>query len=464
MALKFHPDKNQAADAEEKFKEIAEAYEVLSDPDKRSAYDRYGEEGLRRSSKRSSSSSGGFPRNFSFHPMDPFEVFRSFFGGGDPFKDLHFMHHHHNRDPFEGLFNFARPQTSLNQQQRPFISDSFFTHSSIFSGFPSFGHASRSLFDEDLVDGANVQTTTFTSDHGPGRGVTVHITRTVVGDDGSVRKEMRFRTESDNKENKKKHSIDNDSKGKKSNSKPTAARFESRAQSTSSSSLSSGVEDMAMDSSPPRQRQQNQQQSQRGRGTKQHPSTSRSKSAFSFPSSSSTQRPSNNNLPPQSSSKLRSNKEESARNKIPKATSPPLSPSYLQPTVSSLKKTNSNNSSCSSSSSSGVPIRATKDNHKQTTNVPKNPPSKKANNNMVQCPICNKKLDKSLMQAHAAYSHGRTNENNPQKNLSDRRSRSSSRSRRSIKCVDCPICKRSFSRAEVERHAASCGVDQEIYV
>ena len=48
MALRFHPDKNKEPDAEEKFKEIAEAYEVLSDADKRAAYDRYGEEGLRR--------------------------------------------------------------------------------------------------------------------------------------------------------------------------------------------------------------------------------------------------------------------------------------------------------------------------------------------------------------------------------------------------------------------------------
>lgn len=45
QALKWHPDKNKSAAAEEKFKEIAEAYEVLSDPKKREIYDQHGEEG-----------------------------------------------------------------------------------------------------------------------------------------------------------------------------------------------------------------------------------------------------------------------------------------------------------------------------------------------------------------------------------------------------------------------------------
>lgn len=47
LALRYHPDKNKAAGAEEKFKEIAEAYEVLSDKSKREVYDKYGEEGLK---------------------------------------------------------------------------------------------------------------------------------------------------------------------------------------------------------------------------------------------------------------------------------------------------------------------------------------------------------------------------------------------------------------------------------
>jgi len=47
MAMKYHPDKNKSAGAEEKFKGIAEAYEILSDPKKKEIYDQYGYEGLK---------------------------------------------------------------------------------------------------------------------------------------------------------------------------------------------------------------------------------------------------------------------------------------------------------------------------------------------------------------------------------------------------------------------------------
>lgn len=69
LAVKFHPDKNPGDHAaEEKFKEIAEAYEVLNDSNKRAAYDRYGHAAFQ----------GGHPAGFH----DPFEVFREVFSGG----------------------------------------------------------------------------------------------------------------------------------------------------------------------------------------------------------------------------------------------------------------------------------------------------------------------------------------------------------------------------------------------
>ncbi|GMI26872.1 hypothetical protein TeGR_g14257, partial [Tetraparma gracilis] len=64
QSLQYHPDKNKDAGASEKFSEIARAYEVLSDDDKRQTYDRYGEEGLKQSEQRG----GG--------------------GGGDPFGGM----------------------------------------------------------------------------------------------------------------------------------------------------------------------------------------------------------------------------------------------------------------------------------------------------------------------------------------------------------------------------------------
>ena len=80
QALKYHPDKNQSPDAESKFKDIAEAYEVLSDPKKKSIYDQFGEEGLK-GQPTSGFSSGGTYAGFT----DPYEIFQSFFGGTDPF-------------------------------------------------------------------------------------------------------------------------------------------------------------------------------------------------------------------------------------------------------------------------------------------------------------------------------------------------------------------------------------------
>lgn len=84
QALRFHPDKNKSPGAEDKFKEIAEAYDVLSDAKKKDIYDRYGEEGLKGSSGGGGGGHSGPTYNYTFHG-DPHAMFAEFFGGRSPF-------------------------------------------------------------------------------------------------------------------------------------------------------------------------------------------------------------------------------------------------------------------------------------------------------------------------------------------------------------------------------------------
>jgi molecular chaperone DnaJ len=81
LALTFHPDRNKDPDAEQKFKEVSEAYGVLSDEQKRAQYDRFGHHGPQ--------GMGGGAQGMGAD-FDPFDLFRSFFGqgGAGGFEDL----------------------------------------------------------------------------------------------------------------------------------------------------------------------------------------------------------------------------------------------------------------------------------------------------------------------------------------------------------------------------------------
>ncbi|KDR13012.1 DnaJ-like protein subfamily B member 9 [Zootermopsis nevadensis] len=84
LAVKYHPDKNKDKGAEEKFKELAQAYEVLSDPEKRKKYDQFGS---------SAFENGGGGQAFHFNFDDIFRNFDDDFGrnsfhfGGHPYEE-----------------------------------------------------------------------------------------------------------------------------------------------------------------------------------------------------------------------------------------------------------------------------------------------------------------------------------------------------------------------------------------
>lgn len=93
LALEWHPDRNKAAGANEKFKEINEAYAVISDPKKKETYDQFGHSAFQPGMGGGSpggyqqgpftytySSGGSSPFGADF--IDPFEIFEQFFGGG----------------------------------------------------------------------------------------------------------------------------------------------------------------------------------------------------------------------------------------------------------------------------------------------------------------------------------------------------------------------------------------------
>jgi len=105
LAVQFHPDKNKTKEGEQKFKEVSKAYEALSDPQKRQAYDQFGaaafEQGANQGPFGGGSPFGGAqggqygPFTYTYSTggneadfggfSDPFEIFSQFFGGASPF-------------------------------------------------------------------------------------------------------------------------------------------------------------------------------------------------------------------------------------------------------------------------------------------------------------------------------------------------------------------------------------------
>lgn len=196
MALKYHPDKNKTAGAEEKFKEIAEAYEVLSDPKKRGVYDQYGEDGLKGGmGNNNNSNMGGTGQNTytsnTFY-VDPRATFEAFFGTSNPFENFFNIHnsssglftdhlnadHNNMTDNLDDPFAFSSLGGGLNFGN-PTARTPFRSHS--FNVGPRKEKPQDPPIEHDL----------YVSLEDINRGVTkrMKISRRVVANDGTVRKE-----------------------------------------------------------------------------------------------------------------------------------------------------------------------------------------------------------------------------------------------------------------------------------
>jgi DnaJ-class molecular chaperone len=114
MAMQNHPDRNKAPDAEEKFKEINEAYEVLSNDQKKSAYDQFGHAAF-------DPSSGGFGGHTHSQQNGPFSYTWQSSGGANPFggQEFDFGGFSNPFDIFEQFFGGSMGGSGRGRQQIP---------------------------------------------------------------------------------------------------------------------------------------------------------------------------------------------------------------------------------------------------------------------------------------------------------------------------------------------------------
>lgn len=194
LALKWHPDKNlnNREVAEMNFKRLSEAYEVLSDPNKRTVYDQYGKDGLVNGGGGGGNDAQGFgfssgpgffgvPFNmfgggqpFGFSFRDPNDVFREFFGS-DPFNDYF-------ADMTGGSSNTQQSQNNSNSNNRQAGSSMFVNPFDVLGNLDGFG---------GMLGGTTMQMSSTSSGFGGSGGPNVKRISTSVKTVGGKRVETK---------------------------------------------------------------------------------------------------------------------------------------------------------------------------------------------------------------------------------------------------------------------------------
>lgn len=143
LAMKWHPDKNKSnlSEAQHKFQEVSEAYDVLSDPQKRATFDQHGYDGLKNGVP---DDNGEMRDGYAFNERASEDVFNKFFGTANPFCDFGFG----DTMPFASAMRKKGPEKA-----EPIVSDLECTLEELFSGVSKTVEVARKrLQNDEIVD------------------------------------------------------------------------------------------------------------------------------------------------------------------------------------------------------------------------------------------------------------------------------------------------------------------------
>nr|XP_027318065.2 dnaJ homolog subfamily B member 13 [Anas platyrhynchos] len=177
QALRSHPLKCREPGAQERFRQLAEAYDVLGDPVKRGVYDRFGEEGLKGGVPLEGGDEDSWTGGYVFH-NNPDKVFRDFFGGENPFSEFFSEDGSEVVVPYGGLRG-----RGVLKQDPPIVRDLHLSLEDLFHGCTKKIKISRRVMNEDGQT-STIRDKILTIDVRPGWRQGTRITFEKEGDQG----------------------------------------------------------------------------------------------------------------------------------------------------------------------------------------------------------------------------------------------------------------------------------------